>query len=58
MCIMYLPSIFFSNNHSAVGGGVLLYVRETFNPNKLVNLSIMYEQSETFFAQFSAGDVG
>ena len=33
----HVPSFdLFTNNRSTLGGGVLLYVRDTFNANKLV----------------------
>ena len=42
--LYHVPSFdFFTNNRSTLGGEVLLYVRVTFNANKLVKFSVMLE---------------
>ena len=39
--LYHVPSFdLFTNNHNTQGRGVLLYVRNTFNANKLVNFSV------------------
>ena len=35
--------VLFTSNRSIIGGGVLLYVRDTFDANKLVNFSVVLE---------------
>ena len=42
----------FTNNRSTLGGGVLLYVRDTLNANKLVIFSVNLEHLETIFVSF------
>ena len=40
----HVPSFdLFTNIPSTLGGGVLVYVRDTLNANKLVNFSVMLE---------------
>ena len=46
-----------TSNRDTLGGGVLLYVRDTFNANKLVNFSVMLEHLETIFVSFSVGEI-
>ena len=52
--MLYLgpSSDLFTNNRSTLRGGVLLYVRDMFNANKLVNLSVMLEHLETISVSF------
>ena len=47
----------FTSNRSTQCGGVLLYVRDTFNANKLVNFSVILEHQETIFVSFSVGEI-
>ena len=54
----HVPSFdLFTSNRNTLGGGVLLYVRDTFNANKLVNFSVMLEHLETIFVSFSVGEI-
>ena len=46
-----------TNSHSILGGGFLLYVRDTFNTNELVVFSVMLECLETIFVFFSVGEI-
>ena len=54
--------VFWANKHNFIcintlGGGVLFYVRDTFNANKLVDFSVMLEHLETIFVYFSVGKI-
>ena len=51
----HVPSFdWFANNRSILGEGVLLYVRDAFNVNKMVNFSVKLEHLETIFVLFWA----
>ena len=53
-----VPSIdLFINNRNTQGGGVLLYMRDSFNTNKLVNFSVKLEHLESIFVPFSVGEI-
>ena len=47
----------FTNNLSSLGGGVILYMRDTFNASKRVNFSVMFEYLETIFVSFSVDEI-
>ena len=47
----------FTNNRNTTGGGVLLYVKNKINANKLVNLSIMTQHLETMSVSFAVGEM-
>ena len=54
----HVPSFnLFTNNRSTFCGGVLLYVRDTFNANVLVNFSVMLEHLKTIFVFISVGEI-
>ena len=45
------------NIRSTLGGGILLYVTETFQANKLKSFSEVYEYLKTTLVSFSVGEV-
>ena len=54
----HVPSFdLLTSNRNTRGDGVLLYVRDTINANKLVNFSVMFEHLETIFVSFSVGEI-
>ena len=54
----HVPSFdLFTNNRSTLGDGVLLYMSDTFNANKVVNISVRLQQLEIIFLSFSVGKI-
>ena len=47
----------FTNNYSTLGEDILLYVRVSFNANKLGNFSVMLEHLETKLISISVGEI-
>ena len=47
----------FASNRNTLGGGVLLYVRDMFNANELVNFSVVFGHLEFLFVSLSFGEI-
>ena len=56
--LYHVPSFDLSRcNRNTLGGGALLYVRNTFNATKLVNFSVMLKHLKTIFVSFLVSEI-